>query len=626
MASKPKRKYLTLSEKKDIIRRRDEGQGARAIGRVLGLNESTIRRIYSQKTAILKSCKAYGPTAPDSRSKANCVLVKVERYLASWLGRKESENVPVDKRQIKEQAMVFYKAICKREKVEAGSFRASHGWLYRFLKRKNIRNVRLTGETHSADEVAAKEFPGFLRALMEEKGYHPDCIFNMDESGLQYKKMPSSTFLAKAVKQARGRKVDKSRITVLFCVNQTGTHKMTPLIVHTAKHPRCYKNLRDMSQAPVYWRSSKKAWVTSSITHDWLLNCFVPEAKRMCRTRGHEFKVLLLMDNCPAHKPYLQTLHPAVEIVFLPPNTTSIIQPLDQEIISCVKAKYHELVFRQLRDATESNVELRQIQEEEGGTSEDDDDLPDLPDESSTATKTVQEFWKAFTVKDAIDNLMVAWKDINEATVKHGWKKVTPHLYPSESQVEHPPPQNLGDSIADAVTAAREIPGFSSVTHDDILELHADIATSQDIMESLLLEDQLQEEQEVQGREDETQGGAPNVLTMSRISGILAAAEVFKESLIDLEVCPVRSSEMVQAVKKVVSFYSEMHDKKMRERKQSLITRFLKVKESEEESDESDVESVPDSMFDQSVVDDVDFDGFMADIAGPSTSDGSGSQ
>ena len=142
-----------------------------------------------------------------------------------------------------------------------------------------------------------------------------------------------------------------------------------------------------------------------------------------------------------------------------------------------MKAKYHELVFRQLRDATESNVELRMIQEEntDDGSEEDDDELPDLPlpDPDMPATKTVAQFWKSFSVKDAVDNLMVAWKGLSVATVQHGWKKITPHLC---SQDE--PPQTLATSMADAHAAAREVPGFTDVRAEEISELQVDAATS----------------------------------------------------------------------------------------------------------------------------------------------------
>ena len=231
----------------------------------------------------------------------------------------------------------------------------------------------MTGEAHSADAVTAKEFPDILKGIIEEGEYHPDAIYNTDEAGLQYKRMPKSTFLAKQVKHSRGHKADKSRFTVLFCVNATGTHKVKPLVVHTAKHSRCYQHLQDMKAAPVYWRASRTLWLTSLLTKDCLLNCFVPKARRKCREDGRPFDVLLTMDNCPAHPEWLMDIHPNVQVVFLPPNTTSLLQPLDQEVIATVKARYHATVYRQLRHATESNDELRQILAEDSNADGDND-------------------------------------------------------------------------------------------------------------------------------------------------------------------------------------------------------------------------------------------------------------
>ena len=82
------------------------------------------------------------------------------------MDRKESEGVDLDKREIIDRAKVFYRAVCKRDGVPLGGFKASTGWLYRFLKWKKIRNVRCTGESRSANEVAAKDFPDVFR------GYH----------------------------------------------------------------------------------------------------------------------------------------------------------------------------------------------------------------------------------------------------------------------------------------------------------------------------------------------------------------------------------------------------------------------------------------------------------------------
>ncbi|XP_054283402.1 tigger transposable element-derived protein 6-like [Macrosteles quadrilineatus] len=69
-------------------------------------------------------------------------------------------------------------------------------------------------------------------------------------------------------------------------------------------------------------------------------------------------KILLFIDNCSAHKdiPPLKN----VKVQFLPPNTTSKLQPLDQGIIKNFKVNYRrEVVKRFLRDM--DNESMTQI-------------------------------------------------------------------------------------------------------------------------------------------------------------------------------------------------------------------------------------------------------------------------
>lgn len=51
------------------------------------------------------------------------------------------------------------------------------------------------------------------------------------------------------------------------------------------------------------------------------------------------------MDNTPGHARYLQNHHANIQVVFLPPNTIYLLQPLDQEIISTVKILYYKSVY-----------------------------------------------------------------------------------------------------------------------------------------------------------------------------------------------------------------------------------------------------------------------------------------
>ncbi|GBN80184.1 hypothetical protein AVEN_96301-1 [Araneus ventricosus] len=59
-------------------------------------------------------------------------------------------------------------------------------------------------------------------------------------------------------------------------------------------------------------------------------------------------KIVLLLDNCSAH-PAEEELHlKNIKLVFLPPNTTSIIQPLDQGIIRSFKFHYRKTFVQQI--------------------------------------------------------------------------------------------------------------------------------------------------------------------------------------------------------------------------------------------------------------------------------------
>ena len=67
--------------------------------------------------------------------------------------------------------------------------------------------------------------------------------------------------------------------------------------------------------------------------------------------RADDRKIALIIDNCPAH-PSISNLT-NVQIVFLPPNTTSILQPMDQGAIPSLKAHYRGRDVRLLCRASE---------------------------------------------------------------------------------------------------------------------------------------------------------------------------------------------------------------------------------------------------------------------------------
>ena len=67
--------------------------------------------------------------------------------------------------------------------------------------------------------------------------------------------------------------------------------------------------------------------------------------------------IILLVVNAPGHLPFIGDLHPSIKVVLLPPNTTSLIQPMNQEVIAVFKAYYLRGTFDQAIRATEEDTD-----------------------------------------------------------------------------------------------------------------------------------------------------------------------------------------------------------------------------------------------------------------------------
>jgi hypothetical protein len=101
-----------------------------------------------------------------------------------------------------------------------------------------------------------------------------------------------------------------------------------------------------MNQLPVIYSHSKNAWFTMDIFRDWFFNHFIPDVQHyktdVLKIPSHEIKVVLLLDNAPAHPnaERLGSRDGRIKCFFLPPNTTSLIQPMDQGVIVACKRLY----------------------------------------------------------------------------------------------------------------------------------------------------------------------------------------------------------------------------------------------------------------------------------------------
>ena len=71
-------------------------------------------------------------------------------------------------------------------------------------------------------------------------------------------------------------------------------------------------------------------------------------------------EILLLVDNAPSHI-VDGSGYSNIKVQFLPPNTTSQIQPLDQGIIRVTKCHYRKMICELYLDGIENKLQAKQI-------------------------------------------------------------------------------------------------------------------------------------------------------------------------------------------------------------------------------------------------------------------------
>ncbi|XP_039948366.1 jerky protein homolog-like [Bactrocera tryoni] len=218
---------------------------------------------------------------------------------------------------------------------------------------------------------------------MEELGLSREQVYNADESGLFWKLLLQKTYVSSLEKTAPGAKMEKQRITFLCCSNAEGSHQLKLLVIGKARNSRCFKGF----DCPVHYRHSKSAWMTAAIFKDWFHRSFIPEVTKFLTKKGLPVKADLLIDHASSHPPENEL---AILAMFMPPNVTPLIQPMDQNAIRITKLYYRNSLLASV---------------------------------AATGCDLLESI-KQISLKDAIITLESAWNKVDEAVLSKCWNNV----------------------------------------------------------------------------------------------------------------------------------------------------------------------------------------------------------
>ncbi|KAI5154125.1 hypothetical protein ENBRE01_3307 [Enteropsectra breve] len=124
--------------------------------------------------------------------------------------------------------------------------------------------------------------------------------------------------------------------------------KRKPVIIGKFAYPRCLKN-QDISCFSYY--ANKKVRMISEIFRRELILWDL-------KLRQINRKILLVVENVSSHPDVSDSLS-HIKIIFLPPNITSKLQPLDAGIIRSFKSIYRKSFVLAMIQAYDSNGEFK---------------------------------------------------------------------------------------------------------------------------------------------------------------------------------------------------------------------------------------------------------------------------
>ena len=323
MAAKRKRVDLDLSVKIKIVQEVDTNIKQKDVAAKFGINVSTVSKLVKNREKIEKDFHSSVTSSACKRMRTSA-YGEIDDALPKWFKQTRSVQMPVSGPMLAEIAERFPK------ELNMPDWKCSNGFLERFKKRHITFKVA-AGEAASIEGEAVEDWVSRLPTILE--GFSPDDVFNMDKTGMFYKLLPDRTLCFRDEK-CHGGKRAKDRLTAAVCCNMTSTKKCPLFMIGKSQNPRCFKNVKSL---PVTYKANKRAWITGELFEEWVV-AFDRKMKRQKR------KVLLFVDNCPAHTD-VDNLS-ATKLVFLPPNTTSVLQPRDQGIIYAFKQQYRKRLVR----------------------------------------------------------------------------------------------------------------------------------------------------------------------------------------------------------------------------------------------------------------------------------------
>ena len=313
-------KQMYSSSQKARVTEYSRFHGARAAARHFNIHHRCTQRWLKEELDKKKLKKKPVRKFKKGQGRKVSYSMDIEEELVAWiLKKREESNLAVSTKMIRVKALSLIKPLLP-------NFKASDGWLRKFLVRNNLVLRAKTSLAQSLPidlENKITEFRRNLLNIRENGDFSYDNIGNMDETPVYFDMVPSKTVDRKGKKtiKVRSTKSEKRRITVTLCCTATGK-MLKPTIIFKGTTTRSIKKVSDKGRSIVTFQN--KAWMDEKVMAMWIKNVWGAYTKKK--------PSLLFLDSFSAHvTPDIQALFSQYNttVIVIPGGCTSVLQPLD---------------------------------------------------------------------------------------------------------------------------------------------------------------------------------------------------------------------------------------------------------------------------------------------------------
>lgn len=295
------------------------------IASMFRVSQSQVSRIMKNKEAIMAQWNRFA--TPDRK---RCRLGKagaLEQKLVDWYKEAKKEDLPISGPILMEKA----KSIGNEMGID---FKPSAGWLGRWKDRNGVTLKRFKDKDGAPSVTKVGNHWRRYMFTKATKDYSLQDVWVVEETALVYNALPEH--LTHGAAQGDG------KLSVILACNLAGTERKPPVIVGSSQ-------TLGSATLPAPYHYHPESVITLDLFSSWL-----KEWDRELHTKRK--KIVLLMSRLPHHPENPHVFN--INVTYFPPDTSTVLQPLNLGIISVFKSLYRYQQLKYLMARTQASEKI----------------------------------------------------------------------------------------------------------------------------------------------------------------------------------------------------------------------------------------------------------------------------